>query len=178
MKFKANKVRIQYDENRLTEVLLTTKENVQIEELKNIVNSGKELSVEIKQYRNKRSLDSNGYMWVLLSKMAEVLQTTKDELYLQMLDKYGVFTHIVVKPHVVDRVKQEWRTVRELGDVTINGQTGIQLQCYFGSSTYDTKEMSRLIDGVVQECKELGIETITPRELELMKLEWGNKCER
>ena len=51
--------------------------------------------------------------------------------------------------------------------------TGIQLQCYFGSSTYNTKEMSVLIDGIVYEAKELGIETLPPDELERMKVEWN-----
>jgi hypothetical protein len=139
------------------------------ERLKNI----KKLKITASQYREKRSLDANAYMWVLLQKLAEVLHTTKDELYIDMLGKYGVFTHIIVKPHVVSRVKEEWRTVKELGEVTVGGQTGIQLQCYFGSSAYDTKEMSILIDGVVQECKENEIETLPPDELARMKKEWG-----
>ena len=115
-------------------------------------------------------------MWVLLSKMADVLKTTKDDLYLIMLERYGIFTHIIVKASVVEKIKQEWRTVRELGEVTVNGKTGIQLQCFFGSSAYDTKEMSVLIDGVVQECKELEIETMTPEELSILKSKW-NKAE-
>lgn len=127
----------------------------------------------LKEFRERRSLDANAYMWVLLEKMAQVLRTDKDSLYLEVLSRYGVFTHIVVKPQVVGRVKEEWRTVRELGEVTINGQTGIQLQCYFGSSTYDTKEMARLIDGIVSECKELEIETMTPDQLSVIKEEWG-----
>lgn len=63
--------------------------------------------------------------------------------------------------------------MRELGEVTVNGKTGVQLQCYFGSSTYDAKEMSVLIDGVVSECKEMGIETMTPDEIARLKSEWG-----
>lgn len=173
MKTKANKIRLQYTENKEVELVLTTKENIHIDDLKNIIAKGKELACEIKQFRHKRSIDSNAYMWVLLSKMADVLKTTKDELYLQILDRYGVFTHIVVKPDVVNRIKQEWRTVRELGEVTINNTKGIQLQCFFGSSTYDTKEMSVLIDGVVSECKVLDIETVTARQLEEMKQAWG-----
>lgn len=131
------------------------------------------LAIKAVRFREKRSLDANAYMWVLLQKMATVLKTTKDELYLDMLDKYGVFTHIIVKPNIVDRVVSEWRTVRNLGEVTVNGQTGIQLQCYFGSSTYDTKEMADLIDGVVSEYKELDIETLRPDELRMMKERWG-----
>lgn len=173
MKTIATKIKLQYDENGNTEIVLTTKDRIDIAELKEVVSKGKELSVEIKQYRKSRSLDSNAYLWVLLSKMADVLHTSKDELYLLMLERYGVFTHIVVKPNVVDKVKQEWRTVRELGEVQINGKTGIQLMCFFGSSTYDSKEMAVLIDGVVSECKGMNIETLTPEELSILKSEWG-----
>ena len=95
--------------------------------------------------------------------MADVLHTSKDNLYLIMLERYGVFTHIVVKPTMVDKVRQEWRTVRELGEVTINGKVGVQLQCYFGSSTYDSKEFS-VLNGVISEAQEMGIETITSGE--------------
>ena len=89
------------------------------------------LKIRVDKFKNKRSLDANAYMWALLQKMAEVLHSSKDELYIALLGKYGVFTHIIVKPNVADRVKAEWRTVRDLGEVTINNQTGIQLQCSF-----------------------------------------------
>ena len=135
----------------------------------------KTYSVEIKQKRNSRSLDANAALWVLLNEMAVKLKTSKDELYLEMLSRYGVFTHVVVKPNVVDRVKAEWRTVRELGEVTVNDQTGIQLQCYFGSSTYDTQEFTRLLDGVIGEARELGITLISDADRALMLAEWGPK---
>ena len=131
------------------------------------------LNIKAVKYREKRSLDANAYMWVLLQKMADVLHQDKDTLYLEMLGKYGVFTHIIVKPHVVEKVKSEWRAVKELGEVCVNGTTGIQLQCYFGSSTYDSKEMSVLIDGIVNECKDLEIETLPDEEVERMKSLWG-----
>jgi hypothetical protein len=179
MKTTCNALRLQFDESGKPELVLSLTCNKheivpEVQELRDILAKGKLLAVEIKQHRHKRSLDANAYMWVLLSELAAALHTTKDELYLVMLERYGVFTHVVVKPNVVDRVKQEWRTVRELGEVTIKGQTGIQLQCFFGSSTYDTAEMARLIDGVVSECKELDIETMTPAELALLKQEWSN----
>jgi len=179
MQIKVNDVRLQYNENQQPEIILTTSGDIrkEIAELKNILVEGKELTAEIKQYRKKRSLNANAYLWVLLSEMAAALHTTKDELYIQMLDRYGVFTFVVVKPSVVDRVKQEWRTVRELGEITVNGKTGIQLQCFFGSSTYSSKEMATLIDGVVSECEEMGIETMQKEELESIKKEWGNKNE-
>lgn len=175
MKIIANDIRIQYDENREVEIVLKAKGNIEITELKEIINKGKELVVEIKQYRQRRSLDSNAYMWILLNEMATILKTTKDELYIQVLDRYGVFTHLVVKENVVDRVKAEWKAVRELGKVNINGKEGVQLQVFFGSSTYDTKEMSKLLEGVISEAKELGINTVTPREMKIMNNAWGVK---
>lgn len=131
------------------------------------------LTITAKIFRNKRSRDANSYSWVLMQKIAEDQHTDKWSVYLEMLGRYGVFTHIIVRPGVVDRVISEWRTVKNLGEVTVFGQTGIQLQCYFGSSTYDTKEMSVFIEGIVSECHEMGIETATPEELERMKREWG-----
>ena len=143
-----------------------------INEINNIKDCQK-LSIKAVKHRERRSLDANAYLWVLLQKMAEALHRDKWGLYLDKLGEYGVFTHIIVKPHMVEKVKEEWRAVKELGEVCVNGTTGIQLQCYFGSSTYNTKEMSVLIDGVVSEAKEMGIETLSPVELERMKAEWG-----
>lgn len=140
----------------------------EIEKIKDV----EKLSIKVVKYRKKRSLDANAYMWVLLSKIAEVIHSNKDDVYIEMLSRYGVFTHIIVKKSVVDKVKSEWRTVRELGEINVNGSQGVQLQCYFGSSTYDSKEMATLIDGVVREAKELGIETLPPDELNRMKRNW------
>ena len=153
-------------------ITFTMNEASAINEVNNI-QSCEKLSIKAVKHRNKRSLDANAYCWVILQKIAEVLHQDKWNVYLEMLGKYGVFTHIIVKPNVVDKVKEEWRTVKELGEVSVNGMTGIQLQCYFGSSTYNTKEMSVLIDGIVYEAKELGIETLPPEELERMKIEWN-----
>jgi hypothetical protein len=131
-------------------------------------------TVEIEPLKRKRSLDANAYLWVLMGKMAEVLKTSKDEVYLEMLDRYGIFTHIVVKPNMVEKVKAEWKIVRELGEVTINGKVGIQLQCYFGSSTYNQKEFAHLLDGTISEAKEIGIDTASQAETERMIREWAS----
>lgn len=155
-------------------IIISFELNEEPTEAINDISSCEKLNIRAVKYRNKRSLDANAYMWVLLQKMADKLHRDKWGIYLEMLGRYGVFTHIIVKPHVVEKVKNEWRTVKELGEVCVNGTTGIQLQCYFGSSTYDTKEMSVLIDGVVSEARELGIETLPPEELERMKAQWGN----
>mgnify|MGYP001193254909 CR=1 FL=1 len=157
------------------ELLLTISINEKatvLPEYEKIKNCDK-LAIEIKKHRNKRSLDANAYLWVLLQKMAEVLHTDKWSLYLQMLRRYGQFTYIVVKQGAVEAIKKQWRECEVVGEVNVNGTKAVQMLCYYGSSTYDTKEMSVLIDGVVSECKELGIETLPPDEIQRMKERWG-----
>lgn len=176
MNVRATNIRLQYTEDQRPEIILTlvNRDGVQdINILKDAVTKGRKISADIKVHRERRSLDSNAYLWVLLAKMADALRTNKDDLYLLMLERYGVFTHLIVKPEAVDRIVEQWRTVRVLGDVLIKGRAGVQLQCYFGSSTYTTKEMSVLIDGVVSEAKEMGIETLPPDEIERMNQDWG-----
>ena len=132
------------------------------------------LNLTAKIHREKRSLDANAYAWVLMQKIAEAIHTDKWSVYLLMLERYSpVFTHIIVRPEAVERVKGEWRTVKVLGPIQVNGSSGIQLQCYFGSSTIDSKEMASFIAGIVSECKEMGIETLPPDEIERMRREWG-----
>ena len=76
-----------------------------------------------------------------------------------------IYTYICVKPNVVEAVKAQWRECEEIGTININGQEAVQLLCYFGSSTYDSKEMSVLIDGVISEMEEMGLETPESREV-------------
>jgi len=179
MKTIATNIRLQFNEKHNVEIVLTVKRNIDnislafIAELKGIISNGKELSVEIKQYRKQRSLDANALLWKMCTEIANVIRSTKDEIYLQMLERYGVFTHIIVKPEAVDRVVREWRTARVLGEVTVNNKTGIQVMCFFGSHSYDSKEFSVLLDGVISEAKELGIEVISNSEKNLILQEWG-----
>ena len=134
----------------------------------------KMLNLTAKIHREKRSLDANAYAWVLMQKIAEAIHTDKWSVYLMMLERYSpFFTHIIVRPEAVERVMGEWRTVKVLGPIQVNGSSRIQLQCYFGSSTFDSKEMASFIDGIVSECKEMGIETLPPDEIERMRREWG-----
>lgn len=132
------------------------------------------LSIEVKKYREKRSLDANAYAWCLMQKIAEAVGSDKWDVYLRCLQRYSrAFTHVIVKENAVEKMKELYRTCIDLGEVTVKGKTGHQLQVYYGSSTFDSKEMSVFIEGIVSECKEMGIETMTPDELERMKQEWA-----
>lgn len=132
------------------------------------------LSIKAVKHREKRSLDSNAYAWVLMQKIAEAVNSDKWSIYLECLKKYSrSFSHVIVKPEAVEKMKELYRTCVDLGEISVNGTTGHQLQVYYGSSTFNTKEMSVFIDGIVSECKELGIETLSEAELERMKAQWN-----
>lgn len=123
------------------------------------------LSVEVKKYRKKRSLDANALLWLCLGRIAEALQTDKWSVYLLMLKRYGKYTYGCFKPNVVEALKLQWRECEVVGEIEINGQKAVQMLFYFGSSTYDTKEFSVLLDGVISEMKEMGIEAPTSEEM-------------
>lgn len=143
--------------------------DAQIDEIKDV----EKLAIKATKYRKKRSLDANAYAWVLIQKIAEAVHSDKWSIYLELLQKYSrAFTHVIVKKEAVEAMKTLYRTCVELGEITVNGQTGIQLQVYYGSSTFDSKQMSVFIDGIVSECKELGIETLSPEEIERMNSQW------
>ena len=135
----------------------------------------KDLRLTAKIWRNKRSLDANGLLWVCLDKIASALNTDKWDVYLLMLKRYGKFTYILVKPNAVEYTKTIWRESEVIGEVDVNGTKSVQMLCYFGSSTYDTKEFSRLLDGVISEMKDMGLETPAQEEMDRMLAEWGKK---
>ena len=132
-----------------------------------------DLDITAKKHRNKRSLDANAYAWVLMQKISEKVHKSKWEVYLDLLQEYSkAFTFLIVKPKAVEKVMQMYRTCIDHGDITVNGQTGHQLQVFFGSSTFDTKEMSVFLDGVISTAQDLNIPTETPAEIERMKAAW------
>lgn len=132
----------------------------------------KHLSLTVKQWREGRSLNANRLLWDCLGEIAEALRTDKWNVYLMMLKRYGKYTYICVKPNVVESVKAQWRECEEIGEININGEKAVQLLCYFGSSTYDTKEFSVLLDGVISEMKEMGLKAPSERELDKVIESW------
>lgn len=128
---------------------------------------------DLSEHKQKRSLNANALLWHCLGEIANALNTDKWEVYLQMLKRYGKYTYICVKPNVVDSVKKQWRECEVLGDIEINGQKAIQMLCYFGSSTYDSKEFSILLNGVISEMEEMGLATPESEELERIMEQWA-----
>lgn len=132
----------------------------------NMLNECEKLNIEVKKYRQKRSLNANALFWSCIGQIAAELHIDKWSIYLQMLKRYGKYTYICVKPSVVEAVKSQWRECEEIGEIDINGQKSVQMLCYFGSSTLNTKEFSVLLDGVISEMKEMGLPTPETEEIE------------
>ena len=147
-------------------LLLDTNNKDDIQKLKN----ENKLNVEIKKYRKKRSLNSNNYAWELITQIANVIKSSKEEVYLLMLKRYGQSQMISVLEEI--DVSKFLKYYEEAGESILNGKKFKHYKVYTGSSEMDTKEMSILIDGIVSEAKELGIETLTPKELSILKDEW------
>lgn len=136
------------------------------------------LSIEVKPYREKRSLDANAYFFSLVDKLSQKLNIPKTEIYRNAIKEIGgVSETVCVRESAVERLCDGWRK-NGLGWQTdtfpskIEGCTNVIL--YYGSSTYDKEQMSRLIDNIVQDCQAVGIETRTPEELANLISLWGS----
>lgn len=133
---------------------------------------GKELDIAIKEYRPRRSKDANSFMWVLLDRLAAAVHSTKTEIYLNYVREYGVYKDFTLTEDEAKTFRVAWEKLgtgwpTEQVDYAPDGEH-VVIRAYYGSSTYTTKRMSRLIDAIVQDCKAVGIETITPEELKSM----------
>lgn len=123
----------------------------------------KEKKYEIKEWKKKRSLNSNSYAWVLITKIGNELRKSKEEVYLQMLKDYGQ-SEVVSILSSIDPVGY-FKYYEKIGIGEINNKSFTHYKIYKGSSEFDSKEMSIFIDGIVQECRALGIETLDEMEI-------------
>ncbi len=126
---------------------------------------------EIERKRKKRSNDANALCWKLCTEIANVLRTDKDSVYLEMLKRYGQ-SDIISVLSVVD-VNGYFKYFEEFGKGHIKGKEFTHYKVFKGSSQYDTREMSILLDGIIDEAKALDIEVISEREKSLLLEEWG-----
>ena len=139
------------------------------------------LSIHVAKWRKKRSLDANAYLWALCSKIANAVHSSKEEVYEEMLNKYGVFYRdddgyvvVTVKSNVdMKKIDGHWKFCGGSSDGKFHSYMMLK-----GSSSFDTKEMSDLLEGVVSEAKDLGIDTETDKEHQAMLEEWGRRYEK
>ena len=135
----------------------------------------KEYNVTIKG--KGRSLDANAYCWVLLDRLAAHYGISKQEVYRQEIRNIGGVSDVLcLREKAADAFCRSWERngigwMSDIGPSKLKGCVTVTV--WYGSSTYDTEQMSRLIDAVVQDCKSAGIETMTEREISLLCERWG-----
>lgn len=118
---------------------------------------------EVKPYHEKRSLNANSYFYVLQNKLAQVLKTSNDELHEQLIKRYSDVTIVTLPVNMKIKGFIKYFDIYNEGE--IKGNPVIQYKVYKPSHEMNIKEFSRLLDGLISECKEVGIETKTPNEL-------------
>ena len=128
---------------------------------------------EIKEIKDKRSLNSNSYCWYLCTKIAEVLNRTKDDIYLEELKRYG---QALIVPVGKDKKPDGYFKYYQFeGRRKLNGVIVDFYKVFKGSSEYDSKEMSVLINGIVEDAKELDIETLEDIRINQLIREWDSE---
>ena len=144
-------------------------------EIVNWLDTQPDKEYEIKEHRQRRSLDANGYLWVLISKIQQVLNIPKEVIYKDVIRDIGVYEVVPIKNEAVNKFCEAWQKnglgwITETTKSKLDGYTNVL--AYYGSSEYDTKEMSRLIEEVVQECRNLDIETKSDEEIKSLVGAW------
>lgn len=133
-----------------------------------LMSKDKDLTFDIDIHREKRSLNANGMLWSCISMVAQAMNPPIDKMdvYKMMLKRYGQYTYVCIKPEAVDMFKRTWENYEELGELEINGSKAIQFLAYFGSSTYDSKEFSVLLNGVISEMRDMGLTPPPTKEMQ------------
>ena len=146
-----------------------------IEIIQYLYNQDKEKVFEVKEHKLKRSLNANAYCWVLINKIADVIKSTKEEVYREYIKNKGIFRLITMNKDATNTFIKVWQE-KGLGwicDTSESKYEGmVDVVAYYGTSSYNTKQMANFIDYVVDEAKNLGIETLPPDEIERLKSLW------
>ncbi len=128
----------------------------------------KDKQYEIKEYKEKRSNKANAYFWEMLGKLCYEMNLDTIEEYKKRVKELGVFRHWEIEKENIETFKKMWQDKGiawfvDIVDIETDGK--IPINAYYGSSSYNSKQMAKLIDGVVQDCQAIGIETKTPEEI-------------
>lgn len=134
------------------------------------------LDIELKKHREKRSLNANAYLWVLCGKLADKIGVDKESVYRQHILNANVYRVAEISEEAADTLIRGWQMngigwIAEKVDKSVRDGF-IVVNLYYGSSAYNTKQMSRLLDSVIEDCNEQGIQTMTPDEIAELKSLW------
>lgn len=127
---------------------------------------------EIKEKKSKRSLTANAYYWSLLNQLASVMRMDNQECHFLMLIRYGQYEVVSIRSDV--SLHGYFKYYEVIGNGFVNGKEFTHYKIYKGSSQMDSKEFSVLLDGLISECEEVGIPTLTPSEIAQLKFIGGD----
>ena len=148
------------------------------EVIKWLLSQDDETLFTIEEYVEKRGLKANAYCWTLISKIADKLGITKIEVYREYIKEKGIYRVITMNSDAVSTFTRVW-SERGLGWLCDTSETNIpglvDVVAYYGTSSYNKKQMASFIDYVVEEAKGLGIETKTPDEIQWLKDTWEQR---
>lgn len=132
-----------------------------------LYNQSKDKVYEINEYKEKRSLDQNSYAWKLITEIANVMRLSKNEVYLQMLEDFGQSEIVSILSTV--NPTGYFKYYKAIGTGVVNNKEFTHYKILKGSSEFNRKEMSIFLDGIIEECKQLGIETLSPEKIAQLK---------
>lgn len=148
-----------------------------------VIDKDAEYEITIRKKRSKRSMNANAYSWVLTGKLADEMRISKDECHALMLARYGqtaVDSHgkpLMISVSADVPLSEVTSKVGYVAPLATHGFIGnkefIHYRVLRGSSDYNSEEMAVFIDGLVDECKLQGIQTLTDREIDSMIEDWG-----
>lgn len=167
--FNTNKVKVTFELEENAENALKSIEKMQNDKI----------SIKFEKYAKNRSLDANAYCWVICDLIAKSIGNgmTKETVYKDAIANVGTFESMIISEKAYENFKRIWQNqglgfvIREVS----RKDKCVKFQAYYGSSTYNTKEMSILIDFLVNECNNLEIETKSKEEIESLLKEWEEK---
>jgi len=171
--FSKGKITRQFSGDYEVTLIVSKDQEHNMEPLNELLNDEKVKTCKIGHKKKRRSLNANSYAWLLITEIANKLRSSKEEIYLQMLKRYGQSSVVSIIDEAVPVFMKSVKYAEEFGKGTVNGKDFTHIKVYMGSSEMDTKEMAILIDGIVSEATELKIPTMTPTEIERIKEQWG-----
>ena len=132
------------------------------------------LSIEVKRYFRKRSKYQNNLFWLCLERLRKSIDPplTKDEIYFKELKEWGISEHLDLSLEAFEHFKKQWKTVEVIREYTQDEEPRVEVIAYFGTSTYNTQEFTQLMNGILRDMEELGIERPTSAEMKRYIEEW------
>ena len=139
------------------------------------------IRIDLKKFSPKRSRDANALCWALCSDIGKAMNPPlkKEDVYRMAIRAVGVYTDVEVKTWDVDTLIGRWSSHGEGWIADVIDDAGIgrkKVFLYYGSSTYDTQALSKLIDYLVDEAQQMEIPIPARREQEEMLKQWQAKA--